>query len=165
MSVERALAPSRPIWPWTVLTTFPDYDGFGPGFQLLARISFADAIVSGQDQIYLQNSTGPVADTINTVLMVDATVQPGSTLSLTATLLAQITSGHGFIDLSHTGELFLVASDGLTLTPSDERYLSDPAFNPNITPLPASLPLFATGLGALGLLGWRRKRKNAAVAA
>ena len=26
-------------------------------------------------------------------------------------------------------------------------------------PLPAALPLFATGLGALGLLGWRRKRK------
>jgi hypothetical protein len=29
------------------------------------------------------------------------------------------------------------------------------------TPLPAALPLFATGLGALGLLGWRRKRKLA----
>jgi hypothetical protein len=32
-------------------------------------------------------------------------------------------------------------------------------------PLPAALPLFATGLGALGLLGWRRKRKAAALAA
>jgi len=29
-------------------------------------------------------------------------------------------------------------------------------------PLPAALPLFVSGLGALGLLGWRRKRKNAA---
>ncbi len=29
------------------------------------------------------------------------------------------------------------------------------------TPLPAALPLFATGLGALGLVGWRRKRKQA----
>ena len=27
------------------------------------------------------------------------------------------------------------------------------------TPLPAAFPLFATGLGALSLLGWRRKRK------
>jgi hypothetical protein len=27
------------------------------------------------------------------------------------------------------------------------------------TPLPAALPLFATGIGGLGLLGWRRKRK------
>jgi outer membrane lipase/esterase len=33
------------------------------------------------------------------------------------------------------------------------------------TPLPAALPLFATGLGVLGLLGWRRKRKAAATAA
>ena len=34
-----------------------------------------------------------------------------------------------------------------------------------LTPLPAAFPLFATGLGALGLLGWRRKRKNAAATA
>ncbi len=33
------------------------------------------------------------------------------------------------------------------------------------TPLPATLPLFATGLSGLGLLGWRRKRKAAALAA
>ena len=33
------------------------------------------------------------------------------------------------------------------------------------TPLPAALPLFVTGLGALGLLGWRRKRKAAALTA
>ena len=32
------------------------------------------------------------------------------------------------------------------------------------TPLPAALPLFASGLGALGLLGGRRKRKAQAVA-
>jgi hypothetical protein len=33
------------------------------------------------------------------------------------------------------------------------------------TPLPAALPLFATGIGAMGLFGWRRKRKNTAVQA
>lgn len=37
-------------------------------------------------------------------------------------------------------------------------------FGPASTPLPAALPLFASGLGAMGLLGWRRKRKNATVA-
>jgi len=31
-------------------------------------------------------------------------------------------------------------------------------------PLPPALPLFASGLGALGLLGWRRKRKAQAAA-
>ena len=34
--------------------------------------------------------------------------------------------------------------------------VSQPAF----TPLPAALPLFAAGLGGLGLLGWRRKRRR-----
>jgi hypothetical protein len=33
------------------------------------------------------------------------------------------------------------------------------------TPLPAALPLFATGLGVMGLLGWRRKRKGTAAIA
>jgi hypothetical protein len=32
------------------------------------------------------------------------------------------------------------------------------------TPLPATLPLFATGIGAMGLIGWRRKRKAQAAA-
>jgi hypothetical protein len=36
--------------------------------------------------------------------------------------------------------------------------------SPPAVPLPAALPLFATGLGALGLLGWRRKRKKDAAA-
>jgi len=42
----------------------------------------------------------------------------------------------------------------------------DPPFLPAVpvsaVPLPAALPLFATGLGALGLIGWRRKRKASA---
>jgi hypothetical protein len=33
------------------------------------------------------------------------------------------------------------------------------------TPLPGALLLFATGLGAMGFFGWRRKRKNAAAVA
>ena len=43
---------------------------------------------------------------------------------------------------------------------SDGTYIVGTA----ITPLPAALPLIATGIGALGLLGWRRKRKAQAVA-
>jgi hypothetical protein len=39
------------------------------------------------------------------------------------------------------------------------------SFDVSQTPLPAALPLFATGLGAMGLFGWRRKRKNVAAIA
>lgn len=45
-----------------------------------------------------------------------------------------------------------VAADSLTLNIAQ-------------TPIPTALPLFATGLGALSLLGWRRKRKAAATIA
>jgi hypothetical protein len=38
------------------------------------------------------------------------------------------------------------------------------SFTAAVTPLPAALPLFATGLGALGLLGWRSKRTARSVA-
>jgi len=37
-------------------------------------------------------------------------------------------------------------------------------FTLTATPLPAALPLFAGGLGVMGLFGWRRKRKAAAIA-
>jgi hypothetical protein len=52
---------------------------------------------------------------------------------------------------------FQIAGIG-TNTPLHLGSWSDPI----VTPLPATLPLFASGLGALGLIGWWRKRKAAA---
>jgi hypothetical protein len=57
--------------------------------------------------------------------------------------------------------LFSIPSDFQNA--SQYTILYSPGLNSEIaTPLPATLPLFATGLGALGLFGWRRKRKQAA---
>jgi hypothetical protein len=64
----------------------------------------------------------------------------------------QITFGLGQISGFTAGVLVTVDYDNLSIAVSQ-------------TPLPAALPLFGTGLGALGLLGWRRKRKAAAIAA
>jgi uncharacterized protein (TIGR03118 family) len=59
-------------------------------------------------------------------------------------------SGQGMNGDSNT----LFFTDGINMEADGLFGAIDPA-----TPLPASLPLFATGLGVLGLLGWRRKRK------
>jgi hypothetical protein len=49
--------------------------------------------------------------------------------------------------------------DGNPFTGAGNFTVSEFTADVQATPLPAALPLFATGLGALGLLGWRRKRK------
>jgi hypothetical protein len=45
------------------------------------------------------------------------------------------------------------------LPPNFAKLLATVHIEVGATPLPAALPLFATGIGGLGLLGWRRKRK------
>ena len=52
-------------------------------------------------------------------------------------------------------ELTYITDAGITDIVSYGLYIPAPV------PLPAALPLFATGLGVLGLLGWRRRRKAA----
>jgi hypothetical protein len=59
------------------------------------------------------------------------------------------------------------ASNAMPLSfvlPADQNTISlifyswaEPTITPPTVPLPAALPLFATGLAGLGLLGWRRK--------
>jgi hypothetical protein len=57
-------------------------------------------------------------------------------------------------------DLAAALNSGGTLNgPLSVEFLAGPFESSTATPLPAALPLFATGLGALGLLGWRRKRK------
>ena len=56
----------------------------------------------------------------------------------------------------------------LGITPGDYTWswgsAPDQSFTIDAVPLPATLPLFASGLGALGLLGRRRKRRAKAIA-
>ena len=75
---------------------------------------------------------------------------------------------------SPEADLFCPYPDGWTSakpntkgTPTDyARYYADfTVFTAVVTPVPAAFPLFATGLGALGWLAWRRKRNNAAAMA
>jgi len=60
---------------------------------------------------------------------------------------------------------FFVAPVGYSVSILNSGIGNSPAPAAAATPIPAALPLFATGLGALGLPGWRRKKKAAALAA
>lgn len=53
---------------------------------------------------------------------------------------------------------------GLTFTADDGTIFADAA-DMAAAPIPATLPLFVSGIGGLGLFGWRKKRKAQAVAA
>ena len=53
---------------------------------------------------------------------------------------------------------FYALHDAGDFQPGGRLYLDN--FKIVATPIPAALPLFATGLGVLGLLGWRRKRHD-----
>jgi hypothetical protein len=79
------------------------------------------------------------------------------------------------VDLSGGGGAQLLFALGAFTTPgtynvgpismSDNAVLTVHVTDVGETPIPGALPLFATGLGAMGLLGWRRKRKAATPAA
>ena len=68
-------------------------------------------------------------------------------------------------NLYSVGSLFYLSVDNPSSfwNPGDVGTLS--VSDPPATPVPAALPLFATGLGLVGLLGWYRKRKAAALSA
>ena len=98
--------------------------------------SVYDVVFKG---ITLSNSTGTSPDWTSTTLPLGAVIV-------------------GFFDEGGTGSCTTGTGTGTGTcikTANSEALL--------ITPLPGALPLFATGLVGLGLLGWRRKRKAQAV--
>jgi hypothetical protein len=69
----------------------------------------------------------------------------------------------GFYD---TNTLYKQIAFGTSAPNADGFTVDDMSVGFAATPLPAALPLFASGMGGvMGLLGWRRKRKKAAAIA
>ena len=83
------------------------------------------------------------------------------------TLDQLVISGSGLVTLSGfeaTAAIWSLTTQGVGLDGGSGTFTFSATLiaTPAPVPLPAALPLFATGLGALGLLGWRWKRKLAA---
>jgi hypothetical protein len=159
----------------------------GLGFQALDNSTLTAFTFQNQgnaDTVSLTNSAGTVLDSVTIPASTPSDVVSGLTWSLT--------SGNAYYLLQTGGVNGKFGTFGFTL-PSDTDISITTTFNGgatialaipgfdvggfwgdfnNITtasvsavPAPGSLSLVAPGLGALGLLGWRRKRKAAALAA
>ena len=82
---------------------------------------------------------------------------------LTGSIVQALLTGYNVYTFSGVGVFA-----GLTIfndnDPAGMRFMNFSYNSVSDVPLPAALPLFATGLAGLGLLGWRRKRKAQAAA-
>ena len=100
----------------------------------------------------------------NVVGSITGTSESGSVSGIGIGIL---TYGHDQMTFTDTGGTFdsVVLSSTTNAFEFADLTVGSGAFTPfTPTPLPGALPLFATGFGALGLFGWRRKRKAAAIA-
>jgi hypothetical protein len=90
-------------------------------------------VSTGVPETYFYNGSGPFGATLFVTLvdLSDFSVAPGASINS--------------IDVTGSPELDLIRIAGVAAAP---------------VPLPAALPLFATGLGAIGLLGWWRRRQE-----
>jgi len=118
-----------------------------PGSLLLQTIitgSVGSGGANGDNVLSFAGSVTGATLTSNPIVNVDNSNFSDTEGLLIASLAAPFTMSEVFhITLGPSATLTFTATTELT-----------PA-----TPLPAALPLFATGIGGLGLLGWRRKRR------
>jgi hypothetical protein len=101
-----------------------------------------------------RHDLGPVTNSLGT--FTDSFAAKGSKFSITfsGTDVANSTLGNGVLMFGGVDTTKGLFGDATPVGGPDT-----PA-----TPIPGALPLFVSGLGGLGLLGWRRKRKAQAVA-
>jgi hypothetical protein len=129
----------------TLTWTLPDLAGVVINTELVSVITGNSTLTRFTADEF--NICAPLCN--NSLLLSSYVIPDGKLLSNTAytfqVSLGYYSPTYGLIDVSET--------------------FTQGFFVPEATPLPAALPLFATGLGALGLLGWRRKRKDAAAIA
>ena len=105
-------------------------------------------------------------DGTNTTRFFDVVSDVTDAITQTVDLPAT-TSAHSITVDPFNGDVFVALAGTSALNPCPTSFANPGciAVFAATTPLPAALPLFATGLGALGLLGWRGKRKNTAAIA
>ena len=115
-------------------------------FTFAARVTFQGAYVAGDP------------DSVNFELYL-----AGSLVATSASLIASNFSA--FLSSGYLGSVDMVVVHEAGYNGAIGRYVLDNiTYSEATTPLPAALPMFASGLGVLGLLGWYRKKNARTVA-
>jgi hypothetical protein len=121
----------------------------------LSRSAIVEGMSTGSSALYVT-----VNSSLYTLNLVTGAVGTSSSGLFGPTVLEAGTLFSGAADPSAIWTLNLSNGAGTFVTNVSGADTNFWGLAPDVaTPLPAALPLFATGLGSLGLLGWRRKRK------
>ena len=126
-----------------------------------AQLNIDDGSGSGAE-FAINANIAPATGSVDQLFSVDFDVQDGANLLIQYSLFTIIGSGFGVMDFSNTGRAQVVAGTGVTITPIDPLFLSNPTFNDGTipaVPVPAAVWLFGTAL--IGLIGFDRQRNNA----
>jgi hypothetical protein len=150
----------------SLLTTTNSSGGGGPGVSL-STILLPEATYTITGELRL--TAGESATFANfTILRSDSACSGGTCFDAIGSLVTVNADGWSQIGGSYTvsstatGVFLFAQLIGPTSVESfylDDVVIDETSPPPTAVPLPGTLPLFATGLGVLGLLGWRRKRK------
>lgn len=130
-------------------------------------LSFTAGINATVPAVYNSTYSIPESISINSGTPQQLNIPFNLTISYSDTLNVLGGTTFSFLD---AGTLWQIAVNALTLGPNPggtmtawlTAQVTDP---PSPTPLPPAFPLFASGLGGIGLLAWWRKRKSGAAAA
>jgi len=138
---------------FNVNNNFSSTQGAGDGFQ------FGSLGSSGLTaSLGVPNPTG----SISLSFTVAAQVFDGDQGIFRFSLGSSISDGIGSVDFSNSASVRFFTSAGLSVAFDDPQFGATAGGPTAPVPLPAALPLFGTGLAALGFIGWRRKWKTAA---
>ena len=134
------------------IRTFTDFTGYPNNIAAETyEFSFASPVTAFGLSLGQINESGWAAEAF------DSTNTSIGVVSWPGTCCNQYFRGIAAPDIALLRLTFTGANDDVTI---DNFYFK----SASAVPLPAALPLFASGAGVMGLLGWRRKRKKAAEA-
>lgn len=145
-------APSGPCFSVDPFTVGPGVESFGHFNNFLIDFSGNDLTMT-----FNGDSNGYTAASFNGPVFTVVSGNPFDPISSV--------SGIPFADVSEVAGKLEINLQGLTFDDGAKIIVDFATVSGPATPLPASLPLFAGALGLMSLLGWRRERKAAGIAA